>query len=120
MGAGAPFANFTILAAGHDFVEVSFRYSELNISNISTNNMESCTVNYTNIQVFVNCTELNQTFALIVTIDTFDGLNYTVLADLEPSPPTVSSGKWLDERVLILLIKYICPTYTCAYKLFVK
>ena len=68
----------------------------MNISNISTNNMESCFVNYTNIQVFVKCAELNQTFAMVVTIDTFDGLNYIVLADLEPSPPTVSSGKWLD------------------------
>ena len=83
---GAPFDNFTVLAAGHDFVEVSFRYSEMNISSISTNNMESCTVNYTKIQVFVNCTELNQTFAMIVTIDTFDGQNYIVLVNLEPSP----------------------------------
>ena len=92
-GAGAPFANFTILAASHDSVEVSFSYSELNISSISTNNMGSCSVNYTNIQVFLKCAELNQTFAMVVTIDTFDGLKYTVLADLEPSPPTVSFGK---------------------------
>ena len=93
---GAPFDNFTILAAGHDFVQVSFSYSEINISSISTNNMESCSVNCTNIQVFVKCDELNQTFALIVIIETFDRQNYIVLADLEPSPPTVSSGKKLD------------------------
>ena len=89
---GAPFDNFTILAAGHDFIEVSFSYSEINISSISTNDMESCSVNYTNIQVFVKCAELNQAFALIVTIDTFDGQNYIVLADLEPSPSIAGSG----------------------------
>ena len=92
--AGAPFANFTILAAGHDFVEVSFSYGEINISNISTNNMESCSVNYTNIQVFAKCDERNQTFTMVVTIDTIDGQSYIVLADLEPSPPT--AGKELD------------------------
>ena len=86
-------ANFTILAAGYDFVEVSFTYSEINISNITTNNMESCSVNYTNVQVSVECSGLNQTFALIVTINTFDSQKYIVLADLEPSPPT---GKELD------------------------
>ena len=85
-----------MLAAGHDFVKVSFSYSEINISSISTNNMETCSVNYTKTQVFVKCFELNQTFAMIVTIDTLDGQNYIVLADLEPSPPTVSSSKWLD------------------------
>ena len=92
-GVDAPFTNFTILDAGHDFVEVSFRYSEINVSNISINNMESCSVNYTNIKVFVKCAELNQTFAMIVTIDTFDGQNYIVLADLKPSSFIASSGK---------------------------
>ena len=58
--------------------------------------MESCSVNYTNIRVFVKCAELNQTFAMIITIDTLDERKYIVLADLEPLPPTVSSGKWLD------------------------
>ena len=58
--------------------------------------MESCSVNYTNIRVFVKCAELNQTFAMIVAIDTFDGQKYIVLADLELLPPTISSGKRLD------------------------
>ena len=58
--------------------------------------MKSCSVNYTNMQVFVKCIELNQTLAMIVTIDTLDGQKYNVLADLEPSSRTVSSGKRLD------------------------
>ena len=92
---GAPFDNYTIPDAGQDFVEISFSYSAINISNISTSNMESCSVNYTNIHIFVECVQLNQTFALIVTINTFDEGDYIVLADLEPSPLIVSSGKSL-------------------------
>ena len=87
----APFQDYTISTA-EDFGELSFSYSGVNITNI-TSNQESCLMNYNATHIFVNCANLYQSLALILTINTYDGGRYIVLANLEPSPSPASSSK---------------------------
>ena len=100
------FQDYTI-SATEDFSELSFTYSGINITNNIPSNTESCLVNYNAVRIFVNCANLNQSLALILTINTFDGGLYIV--STQECSDRVDLAKVCPHAIQFFFVPSLCP-----------